>query len=78
MSKGNFTREDVVTVLTANHGDIEAAYMELRKSQLKPFLMKIWGPPQGLDNDSGNMFWLQDTGTQRVECLAYLVIAGIL
>lgn len=54
MSKGNFTREDVVTVLTANHGDIETAYMELNKNQLKPFLMKIWGPPQGLDNDSGN------------------------
>lgn len=54
MSKGNFTREDVVTVLTANHGDIEAAYSELCKSQLKPFLMKIWGPPQGLDNECGN------------------------
>ncbi|XP_065215308.1 E3 ubiquitin-protein ligase lubel isoform X1 [Planococcus citri] len=60
MAQGNFTREDVVTVLTANHGDIEAAYMELRKSQLKPFLMKIWGPPQGLDNESGNTFRLHD------------------
>lgn len=66
MSKGNFTREDVVTVLTANHGDIEAAYMELRKSQLKPFLMKIWGPPLGLDNDSGNTFKLKDKGKGNI------------
>lgn len=54
MSKGNFTREDIVTVLTANHGNLDAAYSELNKSQLKPFLMRIWGPPQGSDNDSAN------------------------
>lgn len=54
MSKGNFTREDIVTVLTANHGNLEAAYSELNKTQLKPFLMRIWGPPQGSDNDSAN------------------------
>ena len=55
MSRGNFSREDVVTVLTANHGDLEAASIELNKSHLRPFLMKIWGPPQGLDNDSGDI-----------------------
>ncbi|KAG8256595.1 CD40 signaling pathway, variant 2 [Homalodisca vitripennis] len=55
MSRGNFTREDIVTVLTANHGNLEAAYLELNKSQLKPFLMRIWGPPQGSDNESGNV-----------------------
>jgi len=63
MSRGNFSREDVVTVLTANSGDLEAAYMELNKSQLKPFLMKIWGPPQGLDNDCGDILKLRHKGT---------------
>ncbi|KAI5737462.1 hypothetical protein M8J76_013878 [Diaphorina citri] len=55
MSRGNFTREDIVTVLTANHGNVESAYVELNKTQLKPFLMRIWGPPQGLDNDCGDV-----------------------
>jgi len=55
LSRGNFTREDIVTVLTANHGNIEAAYLELSKTQLKPFLMRIWGPPNGTENDSGNI-----------------------
>lgn len=55
LSRGNFTREDIVTVLTANHGNIEAAYLELNKTQLKPFLMRIWGPPAGNDNESGNL-----------------------
>ncbi|BES89404.1 IBR [Nesidiocoris tenuis] len=54
LSRGNFSREDIVTVLTAHHGNLEAAYKELSKSQLKPFLMKIWGPPQGVDNESGD------------------------
>ncbi|KAJ8888806.1 hypothetical protein PR048_008298 [Dryococelus australis] len=54
-SRGNFTREDIVTVLTANHGNLEAAYLELSKTQLKPFLMRIWGPPTGTDNESGNI-----------------------
>ncbi|GLG99758.1 Potential E3 ubiquitin-protein ligase ariadne-1 [Gryllus bimaculatus] len=55
LSRGNFTREDIVTVLTANHGNLEAAYLELSKTQLKPFLMRIWGPPVGTDNESGNV-----------------------
>ncbi|XP_049852722.1 E3 ubiquitin-protein ligase lubel isoform X9 [Schistocerca gregaria] len=55
MARGNFTREDIVTVLTANHGNLEAAYLELSKTQLKPFLMRIWGPPVGTDNESGNV-----------------------
>ncbi|XP_067001542.2 uncharacterized protein LUBEL isoform X6 [Anabrus simplex] len=55
LSRGNFTREDIVTSLTANHGNLEAAYLELSKTQLKPFLMRIWGPPVGTDNESGNM-----------------------
>lgn len=62
MSRGLYSREDAVTVLTANHGNLEAAYKELSKSQLKPFLMKIWGPPQGLDNDSGDISKLHYKG----------------
>ncbi|XP_035916128.1 E3 ubiquitin-protein ligase lubel isoform X3 [Anopheles stephensi] len=54
-SKGNFTREDIVTSLTAHHGNLELALVELSKTQLKPFLMRIWGPPSGADNDSGNL-----------------------
>merc|ERR1719367_351944 len=49
-AKGNFTREDIVTVLTAHQGNTEAAFQELNKVQLKPFLMRIWG--QG---DSGEV-----------------------
>ena len=41
--KGNFSREDIVTVLTTNQGNVEAAFQELNKVQLKPFLMRIWG-----------------------------------
>uniref|UniRef100_A0A182W7Q0 Uncharacterized protein n=1 Tax=Anopheles minimus TaxID=112268 RepID=A0A182W7Q0_9DIPT len=54
-SKGNFTREDIVTSLTAHHGNLELAMVELSKTQLRPFLMRIWGPPNGADNDSGNL-----------------------
>ncbi|EAA43969.3 AGAP007788-PA, partial [Anopheles gambiae str. PEST] len=58
-SKGNFTREDIVTSLTAHHGNLELATIELSKTQLKPFLMRIWGPPSGADNDSGNLLLQQ-------------------
>uniref|UniRef100_A0A182MZB1 Uncharacterized protein n=1 Tax=Anopheles dirus TaxID=7168 RepID=A0A182MZB1_9DIPT len=58
-SKGNFTREDIVTSLTAHHGSLEQALVELSKTQLKPFLMRIWGPPSGADNDSGNLLLQQ-------------------
>ncbi|CAG9771886.1 unnamed protein product [Ceutorhynchus assimilis] len=53
-SRGEFAREDIVTVLTINHGDLEAAYSELSKTQIKPFLMRIWGPPTGIENEAGN------------------------
>lgn len=62
MSRGNFTREDIITVLTANHGNVESAFVELNKTQLKPFLMRIWGPPQGLDNDCGDVSRLRLEG----------------
>lgn len=58
-SKGNFTREDIVTSLTAHHGNLELAMVELSKTQLRPFLMRIWGPPNGADNDSGNLLLQQ-------------------
>ncbi|XP_044267798.1 E3 ubiquitin-protein ligase lubel isoform X5 [Tribolium madens] len=53
-SRGEFNREDILTVLTAHHGDLEAAFNELSKTQLKPFLMRIWGPPVGTENEAGN------------------------
>ncbi|XP_025833918.1 uncharacterized protein LOC108736579 isoform X3 [Agrilus planipennis] len=53
-SRGDFSREDIITVLTAHHGDVEMAFSELNKTQIKPFLMRIWGPPVGTDNEAGN------------------------
>lgn len=52
-SRGTFLREDILTALTANHGNLEAAYVELSKAQLKPFLMRIWG-------DTGNQEATED------------------
>lgn len=49
-----------MTALTANHGDVEAAYSDLNKSELKPFLMRIWGPAVGFENESGNMVALKE------------------
>uniref|UniRef100_A0A1Y1N3Q0 Uncharacterized protein n=1 Tax=Photinus pyralis TaxID=7054 RepID=A0A1Y1N3Q0_PHOPY len=53
-SRGDFSREDIVTVLTAHHGNVEEAFSELSKTQIKPFLMRIWGPPVGTENEAGN------------------------
>lgn len=52
-AKGNFAREDIVTVLTANQGNVEAAFQELNKVQLKPFLMRIWGQGDANEVSSG-------------------------
>lgn len=52
-NKGNFSREDIVTALTAHHGNTESALIDLSKTQLKPFLMRIWGSPGGIENESG-------------------------
>uniref|UniRef100_T1PN93 IBR domain protein n=1 Tax=Musca domestica TaxID=7370 RepID=T1PN93_MUSDO len=54
-SKGNFSREDVVTALTTHQGNVEMALMDLGRNQLKPFLMRIWGSPGGVENESGSM-----------------------
>ncbi|KAL9930414.1 linear Ubiquitin E3 ligase isoform 1-T3 [Glossina fuscipes fuscipes] len=51
-SKGNFSREDIVTALTIHQGNEEIAVMDLSRTQLKPFLMRIWGSPSGVENES--------------------------
>ncbi|XP_043669212.1 E3 ubiquitin-protein ligase lubel isoform X4 [Vespula pensylvanica] len=51
LTKGNFTMADVVKALDNNDGIVDAALLELQKNQLKPFLMRIWGPPVGVEND---------------------------
>lgn len=51
-SKGNFSREDIVTALTIHQGNEEIAIMDLSRTQLKPFLMRIWGSPSGVENES--------------------------
>ena len=53
--KGNFSREDIVTVLTANQGNVEAAFQELNKVQLKPFLMRFWGQGDNGEVTSGQL-----------------------
>lgn len=42
---------EVVKALENNAGAEDAALFELQKNQLKPFLMRIWGPPVGVEND---------------------------
>lgn len=51
MAKGNFTLHSVITALDNNAGNEEASLLELQKDQLKPFLMRIWGPPTGVENE---------------------------
>lgn len=51
MSKGSFILMDVVNSLNKNGGNEELALLELQKTQLKPFLMRIWGPSAGVEND---------------------------
>ena len=52
-SKGNFEREDIVTALTAHDGNLDLAFQELNKLQLRPFLMRIWGQGDSGDVASG-------------------------
>ncbi|XP_011050358.1 PREDICTED: uncharacterized protein LOC105143613 isoform X2 [Acromyrmex echinatior] len=51
MAKGNFTLTDVIRALDNNAGIEDATLLELQKNQLKPFLMRIWGPPVGVENE---------------------------
>lgn len=56
ISKGNYTRQEAVQALEDNQGNVEAALTQLNKAQLKPFLMRIWGPPSREDdNDDANL-----------------------
>lgn len=40
-SQGNYSREDIVSTLTAHNGNVEMAMAELNRLQMKPFLLKI-------------------------------------
>ncbi|KYN04608.1 RING finger protein 31 [Cyphomyrmex costatus] len=51
MAKGNFALMDVIRALDNNAGIEDATLLELQKNQLKPFLMRIWGPPVGVENE---------------------------
>lgn len=51
MANGNFALADVVRALDNNAGIEDATLLELQKNQLKPFLMRIWGPPVGVENE---------------------------
>lgn len=42
---------EVILALNNNSGNEEAALLELQKNQLKPFLMRIWGPGVGVENE---------------------------
>ncbi|KAH8294561.1 hypothetical protein KR044_004107 [Drosophila immigrans] len=53
-SKGNFLNEDIVNALTAHQGNFDQALLELNRTQLKPFLLRIWGSPNGMDNESAS------------------------
>ncbi|XP_054745291.1 E3 ubiquitin-protein ligase lubel isoform X5 [Anastrepha obliqua] len=55
-SKGNFSREDIVTALTIHQGNADLALLDLGRTQLKPFLMRIRGSPAGVENESGAIF----------------------
>ena len=52
-AKGNFEREDIINALTSHEGNFDAAFQELNKLQLKPFLMKVWGQPEAGEVTSG-------------------------
>lgn len=61
MLEGSYQREDVVWALTAHQGNVDLALMDLAKSKhIKPFSMKVWGPPTGVENESGNMMELAE------------------
>lgn len=44
-SQGNYSREDIVSSLTAHNGNTEMALAELNRLQMRPFLKKIQGSP---------------------------------
>ncbi|KAH8375097.1 hypothetical protein KR093_008252, partial [Drosophila rubida] len=51
-AKGKFLSEDIVNALTTHQGNLDQALLELNRTQLKPFLLRIWGSPNGMENES--------------------------
>ncbi|XP_017857228.1 PREDICTED: uncharacterized protein LOC108609951 isoform X1 [Drosophila arizonae] len=72
-AKGNFLSEDIVNALTAHQGNVEQALVELNRTQLKPFLMRIWGSPNGVENESAAVDNQSDIheflNTHALDCL---------
>ncbi|GAB6027678.1 hypothetical protein CHUAL_001918 [Chamberlinius hualienensis] len=50
---GMLSKDEVTAALTASAGDVEEALLQINKTSLKPFLMKIYGPPNGIENEAG-------------------------
>ncbi|XP_067620964.1 E3 ubiquitin-protein ligase lubel isoform X2 [Eurosta solidaginis] len=68
LSKGNFSREDIVTALTIHQGNADLALLDLGRTQLKPFLMRIRGSPAGVENESGaNLFAINAASEHTIE-----------
>lgn len=65
VQRGNYAREDIVTALTTHQGNMDLALIDLGKTHMKPFLMRIWGPPAGADNDSANVMDPMEVRQQR-------------
>ncbi|XP_023166274.2 uncharacterized protein LOC111596335 isoform X2 [Drosophila hydei] len=72
-AKGNFLSEDIVNALTAHQGNVDQALVELNRTQLKPFLMRIWGSPNGVENESAAVDNQSDIheflNTHALDCL---------
>lgn len=64
-AQGNYSREDIVTSLTAHNGNVELALTELTRSQMKPFLLKIQSSPPGTVYTSTNELEQPSTSTQQ-------------
>ncbi|XP_020716948.1 uncharacterized protein LOC101461890 isoform X6 [Ceratitis capitata] len=64
-SKGNYSREDIVTALTIHQGNADLALLDLGRTQLKPFLMRIRGSPAGVENESGANIFATNSGTEH-------------
>lgn len=52
--RGGFPREDIISALSDNNGNMELSLLDLEKAQLKPFLMRVWGTSNGTENESGS------------------------
>lgn len=66
-SQGNYSREDIVSSLTAHNGNVESALAELNRLQMKPFLLKIQGPPADTLNEPTTS--LQAPGSAKTDTM---------